>query len=243
MRPKFRSISGAALMLVIIPIFAGLLACMPEYVPLGNPERARVDDSMSGMWFAEDAEDAESFIGQIVLLQPWDKRTWLVTTVMIDASDAVDPDAINEDEDEYDATTYREFVDLFESSALDEDALEIATFLYKGWLAKLGGEMFLTWEMRVVVDKPDQLFEPWFWQDFRVTERAADKIVLHLVDTEFPPLKEAPFTKRGWEKVVRKYADDDALYNEDALILRRVKEEDIELFTELVNHALMGQMN
>jgi len=227
-------------MLVIIPIFAGLLACMPEYVPLGNPERARVDENMSGMWFADGAEDVESLIGQIVFLQPWDKRTWIVTTVMIDASDAVDLDEV--DEEEYDEMTYQGFIDLFESSALDEDKLEIATFLYKGWLAKLGGETFMTWENRALVDKPDQLLEPWFWQDFRVTERTADKIVLHLIDTEFPPLKEAPFTKRGWEKIVRKYADDDALYHDEVIVLRRVKEEDISLFTELVNYAVMGDL-
>ena len=35
MTPKIRSFSGAALMLVVIPIFVGLLACMP--VPVGNP--------------------------------------------------------------------------------------------------------------------------------------------------------------------------------------------------------------
>ena len=41
MKARTRSISGALMMLVIVPLFAGLLACMPEYVPLGNPERAR----------------------------------------------------------------------------------------------------------------------------------------------------------------------------------------------------------
>jgi len=243
MRPNFRSLSGAALMLVIIPIFVGLLACMPEYVPLGNPERARVDENMSGMWFVEGAEYMEGLVGQIVLLQPWDKRTWLVTTVAIDTSDAIDLDAVDPDAaDEYDATTYQGFIDVFESPALDVDELEIATFLYKGWLAKLGGEMFFTWEMRVFLDDTDDLLEPWYWQDFRVTESTADKMVLHLIDTEFPPLKEAPATKRDWEKVVRKYADDDALYNEDGLILRRVKEEDVEFFAELVNYAVMGDI-
>jgi hypothetical protein len=43
MKARTRSISGALMMLVIIPIFAGLLACMPEYVPLDNPEQSRDD--------------------------------------------------------------------------------------------------------------------------------------------------------------------------------------------------------
>ena len=239
MKPNVRSISGAALMLVIIPIFAGLLACMPEYVPLGNPERARVDDGMSGMWFVNGAGDGESLIGLVVLLQPWDKRTWLVTNLMIGEADGADLDQY---EAEFDVSTYEGFIDFFGHPDLDESELELGTLQYKGWLAKLGGEIFLTWEGRGIVDQPDKLLEPWFSQDFRVTERAPDRIVLHLIDTDFPPLKEAPATKRDWEKVVRKYADDDALYHEDAIVLQRVKEDDIEFFVDLLNKALLGSI-
>ena len=236
MKSNFRSISGAALMLVIIPIFAGLLACMPEYVPLGNPERARIDEAMSGMWYS----DGESeLFGHVVFLQPWDKRTWLVTNVMIGEADGAE---LDEYATEFDASTYEGFIDYFGHPNLDEDDLVFGALQYKGWLAKLGGETFLTWEIRGVVDQPDKLLEPWFWKDFRVTERAPDRIVLHLIDTSFPPLKEAPATKRDWEKVVRKYADDEALYEEDAIVLQRVKEDDIELFVELLNKALLGPM-
>jgi len=72
MTPKVRSFSGAALMLVIIPIFAGLLACMP--VPVGDPERSRIDLEMNGVWaVTEDGEDMGYY-----LFRPYDKRTWLV---------------------------------------------------------------------------------------------------------------------------------------------------------------------
>ena len=55
MSAKLRSISGALLMLVIIPILAGLLACMP--VPIGNPERSRIDPAITGVWaFMEEDE-------------------------------------------------------------------------------------------------------------------------------------------------------------------------------------------
>lgn len=236
MRPNFRSISGAALMLIIIPIFAGLLACMPEYVPLGNPERARIDENMSGLWFVEGAEDMEGLLGHIVFLQPWDKRTWIISNVLIQDSYSVDLG-------EHDISTYQGFVDLFESPEFDDGELELGVMQYKGWLAKLGGETFLTWEIRVVVDKPEQLLEPWYWQDFRVTERTEDRMVWHLIDTAFPPLEEAPETKRGWEKVVRKYADDDALYYDETITLQRVKDGDIKLFAELVNRAAFGPMD
>ena len=51
MRPNVRSASGMVLMLAIIPIFAGLLACMP--VPIGDPERSRIDPEITGVWFLE----------------------------------------------------------------------------------------------------------------------------------------------------------------------------------------------
>jgi len=224
-------------MLVIIPIFAGLLACMPEYVPLGNPERARIDEDMSGMWFVEGAEDMEPLVGQIVFLEPWDKRTWLITSIAIEESSSADLDEL---EYEGDLSTYEGFVSFFEHPDLDEDDLEFAALQYKSWLAKLGGEYFMTWELRVVKDESAELLEPWFWQDFRVTERAPDRIVLHLIDTDFPPLKEAPETKRGWEKVVKKYADDEDLYEDEAIVLQRAKEDDMDLFVGLLYAALLG---
>jgi hypothetical protein len=154
-----------------------------------------------------------------------------------------DPDTIDLDEPdtEYDTSTYQGFVDLMSVPELDEDDLELSVLQYKVWLAKLGGETFMTWEIRVLVDDPDVLHEPWFWLDYRVTKRTEDEMVLHLIDGNFPPLKEAPATKRGWEKVVRKYADDDALYIEDAAVLRRVKGDDLELFVGLVNLAILGE--
>lgn len=75
MTPKARSSGGAALMFVIIPIFAGLLACMP--VPVGDPERSRIDPALNGVWaMTEDGADAGYY-----LFRPYDKRSWLVVGV------------------------------------------------------------------------------------------------------------------------------------------------------------------
>ena len=72
MKPNTRSITGALMMLAIIPIFAGLLACMP--VPIGDPERSRIDPDISGVWLLESEEEFDA----LYLYQPYDKRTWLV---------------------------------------------------------------------------------------------------------------------------------------------------------------------
>lgn len=230
-------------MLVIIPIFAGLLACMPEYVPLGNPERARIDEDMSGMWFVEGDGTENGLIGNVVFLEPWDKRTWLITTVGVELSDSADLDELDfELEYEGDTSTYDGFVGLFEHLDVDEAVFEVGALQYKAWLVKLRGEHFMTWELRVVKDNSDQLLESWYWQDFRVTERAADRMVMHLIDPDFPQLKEAPAERRAWERVVKKHVDDDELYYDEDIVFERVREDDIDLFIELVGYAVSGEI-
>jgi hypothetical protein len=81
---SIRSISGAVLMLMIIPVVEGLLACMP--VPIGNPERSRIDPEISGMWVSEGESEIDLY-----LFQPYDKRTWLTVTI---GRDKVDTAAI-----------------------------------------------------------------------------------------------------------------------------------------------------
>lgn len=244
MRPNFRSVSGALLMLVIIPIFAGLLACMPEYVPLGNPERARIDEDMNGMWFVSGDGTEYGLIGHFVVLEPWDKRTWLITTVGIEESFSEDLEDYFydlEDEYEYDTSTYEGLVRFFDNPLVDEEDFEASALQYKSWLVKLGGEQFMTWELRVITDDPDDFLMPWYWQDFRVTERTADRMVMHLIDPKFPPLEEAPAERRAWEKVVKKYADDEDLYYEEDIVFERVKEDDLPIFVGLLNYAVMGE--
>ncbi len=80
MRPAARSMSGAVLMLAVVPFVIGLLACMP--VPIGNPERSRVDPGLSDIWLVStDGDEA------LYAFEPWDKRTWLVTAATADLDD------------------------------------------------------------------------------------------------------------------------------------------------------------
>jgi len=87
MKANTRSVTGAVLMLAIIPVIVGLLACMP--VPVGDPERSRVDDELNGIWVL--TEDGK--IDGYYLFRPWDKRTWLVLGVGHEG-DEVEPVAV-----------------------------------------------------------------------------------------------------------------------------------------------------
>ncbi len=46
-----RSLLGGAVALLLVPFIAGLLACLP--VPIGDPERSRVDIPLEGVWLDE----------------------------------------------------------------------------------------------------------------------------------------------------------------------------------------------
>ena len=82
MRPATRSTIGAMLTLAMIPFAIGLLACMP--VPIGNPERSRIDPEISGVWLVTaDADEA------LYAFEPWDKRTWVVTGASATDEDSV----------------------------------------------------------------------------------------------------------------------------------------------------------
>lgn len=232
MNARTRSISGALMMLVIIPIFAGLLACMPEYVPLGNPERSRVDPEMTGIWWVD---SSEHLVGPIIVLQPWDKRTWLVVSIGFE-------DSYHGEFAEDEMSEYEEFLAMLDHPEFDEEDLEVALFVYKGWIAKLGGETFFTWEMRGLPDDEEAALEPWWWYDFRVDRRSNDRIEMRLIDPGFPALEEAPETKRAWEKVVRKHVDNEALYLPDSLVLSRVKEEHKMSFIEVIGAAMIGEL-
>ena len=234
MRVKARSATGILLMLGILPILAGLLACMPEYVPLGNPDRSKVDPAMTGVWHV--TGDLEPFVGQFLYFQPWDKHTWLVTSVTLE----IDADALKADGDEespgYDLSNYDDLITFLRDGTVDEGDVEVTVIVYKGWVTKLRGRQFLMLEWRGLLNEIEGrvLHEPFVWWDFRVAGLADGRMELQLIDATFEPLKEAPQTRRGWEKVIRKHVDNPDLYEEETTVLRRVESEDLESVGELI---------
>ncbi|MBT8107864.1 MAG: hypothetical protein KJP17_06490 [Gammaproteobacteria bacterium] len=231
MKANIRSICGATLMLVIIPILAGLLACIPVHVPLGNPERARVDPQMSGYWYAGNPDE---FMGAVLVMQPWDKRTWLVINVLVEIDE--------EDISGFDISTYDGMVALLESGDADADDLQIGAVVSKGWLSKFDGQRLMTLEIRSLPNESDGSLEPWAWWDYRVVEVTDTSLALQMVDDESEFLENVPGTQRDWEKIMRKHAKDDALYYDVALVYQRVDLEHEKIFGDLVATAFTGEL-
>ena len=238
MRPNMRSISGAMLMLMIIPIFAGVLACMP--VPIGNPERSRIDPDITGSWIMEDGSDADLY-----LYQPFDKRSWLVVGAQIEKGSEAEIDALEIESAEDALAALRKY------PVGATGITSRSTIAFKVWLTKLGGEVFMTWEPVGGMNR-DGSFTPEYWFVFKVVKETESRISLYLVNSEYEGF--ADITKpedyegddypgdmrRTWERAIRKHVEDSELYG-DPWTLHRVPTEDVEKAAELFQEVIEFQ--
>ena len=237
MRANTRSFTGAILMLVIIPIFAGLLACMP--VPIGDPERSRIDPELSGPWVLEADGSANLY-----LFQPYDKRTWLVVGAEI-------KEGAEAEIDDLDIKSADDFFAALRTYSIGDDGITSpTTIVYKAWLTRLGGVQFMTWES-VGGMNSDGSFTPEYWFVYKVVKDTEDRVNLYVVNPEYEGFEgiTAPDSYEGddyvgdmqrtWERALKKHAKDPALYSEEPWVLHRVPAADIKKAAELFEEVIV----
>jgi len=222
MKPRTRSASGAALMLTIIPAIVGLLACMP--VPIGDPERSRIDPEITGAWAWLNNGDTTFFV-----FEPYDKRTWLLTGVGIEDGDRRENDV------DYDQSSYEGLTELIENEPVGPDGVTARKItLYKAWRTRLGGEWFMTWEPKGLFD--DESFTPEAWFAFRIDRPDQNTIELHwITDTLFKDIEE---TRRAYERVIKKNVRNPELYDDEIIRLIRVDAEHFDFVGELAAQVI-----
>ena len=223
MKPTTRSISGAVLMLAIIPAIIGILACMP--VPIGDPERSRIDPEISGVWVWLDGDEDATFYA----FEPYDKRTWLLTGVPLELGDAFDGG-------DYALDSYAELARLIENESVgDEGATATEVIQYKAWRTKLGGVWFMTWEPKAVFNT--ESFSPELWFVFRMDRPDENTLHLTMLDDDlFDGVEE---TRRAYERVIKRNAKNEKLYiDEDPIRLERVKPEHLDFFEDLAGEVI-----
>jgi hypothetical protein len=223
MRLNLRSVSGALLMLMILPAIVGLLACLP--VPIGDPERSRVDPEITGVWAI--VADSETVF---YVFEPFDKRTWLLTGVPLEEGD-------NADFSDYDLSSYEGLVRLMETEAVGEDgATATEMVMYKTWMTKLGGVWFMTWEPKGLFGS--EQFAPRTWYVFRVEKPDPETLELTLIGGKkfFPDDLEK--TRRAYERVIKKNAKNPEMYTEEPWPLVKVADEHMEFFEDLAEEVI-----
>lgn len=219
MRPNLRSLSGAALMLVIIPILAGLLACMQ--VPIGNPERSRIDPNLSGIWVVSDTSDSMA----VFMLDPWDKRTWLG---LYSEPNVTAPEGVK-----VDLSTQDGMVAAMGDSEGENRYLELTSLMVeKVWLTELGGKTFMVWEPKGAENEEDGIA---YGYNFLLTRHDKDHFSLNFFEFEHEAFADIDDEDRkSLEKAIRKHASDPGLYDmDDGLHFSRVQEQHVAKFGSL----------
>ncbi|MGI9222333.1 MAG: hypothetical protein ACR2QS_14995, partial [Woeseiaceae bacterium] len=238
MNPRYRSFSGALIAVFAVPVFLGLTACLPSFpVPVGNPEKSRIDPYISGIWMLEDEN-------HFYVFEPYDKRTWLVSGVTIEEDDdyceekfaTSELDEDLESHEEPDA--YQELIDGLTRYGSECYESEREAGVIKAWRTKLGGEWFMTWEPLGAFDGEDG-FGTDEWIVYGIDTSVSNQLRLKLPRDSheawdvFEDLEEDKITSRMVEKIIRKNADDEEFFGEDALVFYRVLPEHYRLFDDL----------
>jgi len=223
MTARQRTLAGITLALLMITAFIGLLACIP--VPIGDPERSRINDSMTGIWIGTD-EDGLS----VLVLEPYDKRTWLVGWYIVELQ-------VEHDLEGYDS--YEELIEITRTA----EHVGTGVIFFKGWLKKIRGRLFMTWEPKAIFENfEDFEHELWFVWDVDLSQ--ADQMTLRMVDHEFDGFDDVDQTRRAFESVIRRNVDNPELYVSDDEDLPgayyRVQVDDVDMLQDVTTDATIS---
>jgi len=250
MKPIHRSLSGLALAVVSIPVFVGLLACIPTMPMIGDPEKSRIDPDLNGLWVDLDEE-------AVVFFEPYDKRSWLVTYAGFDASGETCAAPAGTGDEAAGFDSYEQLI----ARAADDDTcfqFDDEILVFKAWRTEIAGQAFMTWEQKGVFVGEYGL-GPYTWFSFRALQPGSDRLVLQIIDFESdkfqedelleeftdadPPLDPQMVDKarRAAERIIRRNIDDETLYGEDdGLELRRIDSDHWHLFEDVFDEAMGG---
>jgi hypothetical protein len=224
MRSRFRSLTGLLIAAGLVPVLAGVLACLP--VPIGDAERSRIDPELTGLWATW--EDGWGFL----LMEPYDARTWLATYVEVHLEQGETCAGLRSP-DGYDAMT-----ELLETHDACLSGDEVG--FYKAWRSQQGGHWFLTMEPKVGINTEEDaegLFDPPFWVVLRIDKQGGEHLSLRRVDPEFDGFDGVPETREAYEGVIGRHAGDDDLY-EDLRRWMRVRGEHAGHFGGLLERVI-----
>jgi len=223
---RYRSLTGLAIALLLIPALLVVMACFTLPVPLGDPEKSRVDPDLSGVWIISDNEEFDGFL----VLEPWDKRSWMVA-LAIELSingeslqGGLDEPVNNEEQPETPT------IELLRQNRLEIN--EVA--FYKGWLTRIKGQRFITWEPKMFTDfQEDSESEEPHWWVFQIRESDENELILDVVDPSEDD-REQIETRSQLEKFIRRNIDKPELYLKDLFHFHKLGESDREAVIKLL---------
>jgi hypothetical protein len=219
---RHRSRAGILLILALMPLLLGVLACLP--VPVGDPEKSRIDPAMSGIWIQQDGIDPV-----MVVLDPYDKRTWLLSHIELSVGQDPEP-AVASETGANEAESETTPLNLLHPDYKPPIKIERVSF-YKSWLTRIKGVTFITWESKNVSDTlPGK--DPGYWLVFRVRQSGDELLYMDEFDYEIDGLGKVK-TRKEAEKIIRRHVNEPEFYKPSAT-LHKVAESDYETVARLL---------
>ena len=235
-----RSWAGLVVSILILPILLGVMACFILPVPIGNPEKSRIDPALTGAWITQIDDGA-----WVLVFEPFDKRTWLVTWLFLEevldetATDGTGEDnaatSAEKEPDPEDSTSTESSNE--KKSVLDlliDGQFEIENVgIHKGWLTKIKGERFMTWEPKLILSS-ERAMTPEFWWITRIRKLDDNYLTLDYIN---PDAFEDVETRSQAEKLIRRNIKNPELFLQKPdfpEIYARISQEDFDVLSDLL---------
>lgn len=255
--PRTRSLTGLIVTLCLLPFLLANMACMdPLPVPVGNPEKGKIDPRLNGMWVGQMFD-----IPYILVFDSFDKRAWVMSMYGL----AVDDDTGDEPRADADSPEEDTVVELLKEEVevqlpeentvvvLQEEDMEVepanaaawldalqtvgvddkAYWHYKVWKTKMRDTEFLTWEAGLVFDE-DGLHKANLWYVWKLEWLDKDGFELSLVDDEFEDIGKVT-TRRQAERLIKRNLKNSDLFEEPSYRFYRIAPGDYERAIELIS--------
>ena len=206
---------GALLTLAMLPALVVVMGCLGLQVPIGNPEKSSIDPKLTGIWWAS--------TGAILLLDPYDRRTWIGTIISLETNEKAKIDDLPETLEGLDKENLSKVI----AEALEASYLEpTGVYFWKVWLTNVQYKEFMTWKPWLLysaynAEQPDETEKVMFCLPMGVKRESRDKFSLVNIDADFNDLDKVK-SRYDAERIIRLNINNPELFETEHTVYQRL---------------------
>jgi hypothetical protein len=206
---------GALLTLAMLPALVVVMGCLGLQVPIGNPEKSSIDPKLTGIWWAS--------TGAILLLDPYDRRTWIGTIISLETNEKAKIDDLPETLEGLDKENLSKVI----AEALEASYLEpTGVYFWKVWLTNVQYKEFMTWKPWLLysaynAEQPDETEKVMFYLPMGVKRESRDKFSLVNIDADFNDLDKVK-SRYDAERIIRLNINNPELFETEHTVYQRL---------------------
>lgn len=218
-----RSGMGALLTLAMLPALVVVMGCLGLQVPIGNPEKSSIDPKLTGIWLASTGHQLADSDHQLLILDPYDKRTWIGTTIFLKINEEAKIDGLPETLEGLDKENLSKVIaKVLEASYLESRGV----YFWKVWLTNVKYKEFMTWKPWLLfsaynAEQPDETEKGMFYLPKGVKRESRDKFSLINIDADFNGLGKVK-SRYEAERIIRQNINNPELFETEHTVYQRL---------------------